>query len=118
MGRGECECTMCVRRSMRSRCSRRGLPAGRSAGGTSRPKGRGTTGGSAVADRIELRGLRVRGHHGVFDHERRDGQDFVVDITVWIDVAPAAAGGDLAATLDYGGLPQRAADIIAGPPRK
>ncbi|MGB7504127.1 MAG: dihydroneopterin aldolase, partial [Mycobacterium sp.] len=28
-----------------------------------------------MADRIELRGLKVRGNHGVFDHERRDGQD-------------------------------------------
>lgn len=28
------------------------------------------------ADRIELRGLRAYGHHGVFDHERRDGQEF------------------------------------------
>ncbi|HEY4419915.1 MAG TPA: dihydroneopterin aldolase, partial [Pseudonocardia sp.] len=32
-----------------------------------------------MSDRIELRGLRVRANHGVFDHERRDGQDFVVD---------------------------------------
>ena len=75
-------------------------------------------GGSALADRIELRGLTVRGHHGVFDHERRDGQDFVVDITVWIDLAAAAASDDLADTLDYGTLAQRAADIVAGPPRK
>ena len=71
-----------------------------------------------MADRIELRGLRVRGHHGVFDHERRDGQDFVVDITVWIDLAAAAASDDLADTVDYGALAQRAADIVAGPPRK
>ena len=34
-----------------------------------------------MTDRIELRGLRVRGHHGVFDHERRDGQDFVIALT-------------------------------------
>ena len=61
--------------------------------------------------------MTVRGHHGVFDHERRDGQDFVVDITVWIDLASAAASDDLADTLDYGRLAQRAADIVAGPPR-
>jgi dihydroneopterin aldolase len=71
-----------------------------------------------MADRIELRGLTVRGHHGVFDHERRDGQYFVVDITVWIDLATAAASDDLADTLDYGTLALRAADIVAGPPRK
>ncbi|HZA11966.1 dihydroneopterin aldolase [Mycobacterium sp.] len=71
-----------------------------------------------MADRIELRGLTVHGRHGVYDHERRDGQDFVVDITVWIDLENAAATDDLADTLDYGGLAQRAADIVGGPPRK
>ncbi len=71
-----------------------------------------------MADRIELRGLTVRGHHGVFDEERRDGQDFVVDITVWIDLAAAAASDDLADTVDYGRLAQRAAAIVAGPSRK
>ncbi|WP_156686347.1 dihydroneopterin aldolase [Mycobacterium sp. Marseille-P9652] len=70
-----------------------------------------------MADRIELRGLTVRGRHGVFDHERADGQDFVVDITVWIDLAAAAASDDLADTYDYGALAQLAADIVAGPPR-
>jgi len=71
-----------------------------------------------MADRIELRGLRVRGHHGVFDHERRDGQDFVVDVTVWLDLRAAAASDDLADTLDYGTLAQRAAAVVAGPPRQ
>src|SRR6202167_4552114 len=70
-----------------------------------------------MADRIELRGLTVRGRHGVFDHERADGQDFVVDITVWIDLVDAAARDDLADTYDYGVLAQRAAAIIAGPAR-
>ena len=70
-----------------------------------------------MADRIELRGLTVRGNHGVFDHERRDGQDFVIDVTVWIDLDAAAATDDLTDTLDYGTLAQRAAAIVAGPPR-
>jgi 7,8-dihydroneopterin aldolase/epimerase/oxygenase len=69
-----------------------------------------------MTDRIALRGLRVRGHHGVFDHERRDGQDFVVDVTAWLDLATAAASDDLADTLDYGGLAQRVAAIVGGPP--
>ncbi|NTY59582.1 dihydroneopterin aldolase [Mycolicibacterium sphagni] len=70
-----------------------------------------------MADRIELRGLTVRGNHGVFDHERRDGQDFVIDITVWIDLAAAATSDDLADTYDYGTLAQRAAAIVGGPAR-
>jgi dihydroneopterin aldolase len=70
-----------------------------------------------MADRIELRGLRVRGNHGVFDHEKRDGQDFIVDVTLWIDLRAAAASDDLADTVDYGALAQRAHDIVAGPSR-
>ena len=69
-----------------------------------------------VSDRIELRGLRVRGHHGVFEHERRDGQEFLVDVTVWIDLAPAAASDDLVDTLHYGELAERTAAIVAGEP--
>jgi 7,8-dihydroneopterin aldolase/epimerase/oxygenase len=70
-----------------------------------------------MADRIELRGLTVRGRHGVFDHERTESQDFVVDISVWIDLVDAAVSDDLADTYDYGVLAERAAAIIAGPPR-
>jgi 7,8-dihydroneopterin aldolase/epimerase/oxygenase len=68
-------------------------------------------------DRIELRGLRVRGHHGVYEHERRDGQDFVVDLVVWLDLKAAATSDDLADTVDYGALATRAAAIVGGEPR-
>ncbi|HVV24323.1 MAG TPA: dihydroneopterin aldolase [Pseudonocardiaceae bacterium] len=69
-----------------------------------------------MTDRITLTGLRVRGRHGVFEHERRDGQDFLVDVTVWIDLNHAAETDDIADTLDYGALAGRAAQIVAGPP--
>jgi dihydroneopterin aldolase len=52
----------------------------------------------------------------VYEHERRDGQDFVVDVTVWLDLAQAAVSDDLADTLNYGELAQRTAAIVAGPP--
>jgi dihydroneopterin aldolase len=70
-----------------------------------------------MADRIELRGLTVHGRHGVLEHERANGQDFVVDITVWIDLADAAASDDLAGTYDYAALARLAAEVVAGPPR-
>ncbi|MFJ2835476.1 dihydroneopterin aldolase [Nocardia sp. NPDC087230] len=73
--------------------------------------------GRPATSRIELRGLRVFGRHGVFDFERRDGQEFVVDLTVWVDFAVAAASDDLADTVDYGALAERAVNIVAGPPR-
>jgi dihydroneopterin aldolase len=71
----------------------------------------------AAGDRIELRGLRVRGHHGVFDHERRDGQDFVLDLVLWTDLAVAGASDDLADTVDYGALAEAVAAVVEGPPR-
>lgn len=69
-----------------------------------------------MTDRIELRGLRVRGRHGVFVQERRDGQDFVVDVVAWLDLRAAAASDDLADTLDYSALAVRAAEIVGGEP--
>lgn len=70
-----------------------------------------------MTDRITLTGLRARGRHGVFEREKTDGQDFLVDITVWIDLAGAAAGDDLSQTMHYGELAERAAAIVGGPSR-
>jgi dihydroneopterin aldolase len=70
----------------------------------------------AAADRIALRGLRVRGHHGVFDHERAEGQDFVVDVVLDVDVLHAAETDDLADTVDYGALAQTIARVVSGEP--
>jgi len=70
-----------------------------------------------MTDRIELTGLRVFGRHGVFEHERRDGQEFVVDVTVWHDASKAAASDDLADTVHYGDMADRVAHIVAGPAR-
>ena len=69
-----------------------------------------------MTDRITLTGLRVRGRHGVFEHERRDGQDFLLDATVWLDLSRAARSDDLNDTLHYGELAEMAAAVIAGPP--
>ena len=68
------------------------------------------------ADRIALTGLRVRGHHGVLPHEREDGQDFVVDVVLHLDLAPAAASDAVADTVHYGELAERLAAVVAGKP--
>ncbi|MDF5758915.1 dihydroneopterin aldolase [Spongiactinospora sp. TRM90649] len=67
-------------------------------------------------DTITLTGLRARGFHGVLPEERRLGQEFVVDVTLFLDTAPAAAGDDLAKTADYGELAVRLAAVVAGEP--
>ncbi|MFC4003957.1 dihydroneopterin aldolase [Prauserella oleivorans] len=69
-----------------------------------------------MSDRITLTGLKVFGRHGVFGHEKRKGQHFLVDITAWLDLSRAAASDDLADTLNYGELAQQAADIVGGEP--
>jgi dihydroneopterin aldolase len=69
-----------------------------------------------TADRIALTGLRVRGNHGVFDFERADGQDFVIDVGLELDLAPAAASDDVTDTVHYGELAGRLAEIVAGEP--
>jgi dihydroneopterin aldolase len=67
-------------------------------------------------DRIELLGLRATGYHGVFEHERREGQEFVVDIVLGIDTRTAAASDDLADTVDYGAVATDVTAIVAGEP--
>ncbi len=55
-------------------------------------------------DRIELTGLAVFAHHGVFEHERVHGQEFIVDLVVEFDTRAASATDDVANTVDYGAL--------------
>jgi len=69
-----------------------------------------------TADRISLLGLRGFGHHGVLDHERRDGQEFVVDAVLWVDTRAAAAADDLSLTADYSAVAARIAAVVSGEP--
>lgn len=71
---------------------------------------------SGAGDRITLTGLRVFGRHGVLEREKRDGQEFLVDVTAWLDLRPAAASDDLTDTVNYSELARLAADIVAGQP--
>ena len=72
--------------------------------------------GAMSPDRIAITGLRMRGHHGVYDIERRAGQEFVVDATLELDVSAAAASDDVADTVDYGALAEALAAVVAGEP--
>jgi dihydroneopterin aldolase len=55
-------------------------------------------------DELRILGIECFAHHGVFDHERRDGQTFVIDLVLGVDTRPAAASDDLRDTVDYGSL--------------
>ena len=57
-----------------------------------------------MTDALVISGIECFGHHGVFEHERRDGQTFVIDLALGIDSRSAAASDDLRDTVDYGSL--------------
>jgi dihydroneopterin aldolase len=67
-------------------------------------------------DLITITGLRARGHHGVYDFERAQGQDFVVDLALELDLTAAAASDDVADTVHYGELADRVVAIVSGEP--
>ena len=69
-----------------------------------------------TADRIVLTGLRATGHHGVFEHERAEGQVFVIDVTVHLSLARAAQTDDLGDTVHYGELAEQVVAAVETDP--
>ena len=75
-----------------------------------------TSASGRLLDQIRLSGVTARGTHGVFDFERREGQDFTVDVVLHTDISAAAATDDLTRTTHYGELAVTVADIVRGDP--
>ncbi|RJU02166.1 dihydroneopterin aldolase [Arthrobacter frigidicola] len=67
-------------------------------------------------DAVSLTGISAIGHHGVFDFERRDGQPFLVDVVLHLDLRPAGTSDDLTRTAHYGEVAELVSSIIAGKP--
>lgn len=67
-------------------------------------------------DRITLTGVTATGYHGVFEHEKRNGQPFVVDAVLFTDIRAAAATDDLTLTSDYGQVAEAICAQITGEP--
>ena len=67
-------------------------------------------------DRVRLLGVRGTGFHGVFEHERREGQEFVVDVELVVDLTQAAASDDLVDTVNYGEIGAAVLARIQGEP--
>jgi dihydroneopterin aldolase len=65
-------------------------------------------------DRIELRGLRVLGIHGVLPKEQVKAQPFELDLDLEVDLATAGRTDALADTVDYAGVVDRAGGVISG----
>jgi dihydroneopterin aldolase len=65
-----------------------------------------------MTDRIELRGLRVLGRHGALEGEQDAAQPFEIDLEIEADVAEAAHDDDLAKTVDYSLVVEKASEIV------
>lgn len=63
-----------------------------------------------------MTGIRVRAHHGVLDFEREQGQEFVIDVSVAVDLAAAASDDDLGRTVHYGELAVAVAHAVQRDP--
>lgn len=69
-----------------------------------------------MSDVIRLTGLRVRGRHGVYDFERANGQDFVVDVALELDLTTAGRSDEVTDTVHYGELADALVAIVGGEP--
>ena len=69
-----------------------------------------------VTDTISITGLRLNGYHGVFDFEKQNGQEFVIDLEVHLDLSRAGESDDLTHTLDYSVLVEQVAARVTGAP--
>ena len=67
-------------------------------------------------DQIVLTGLTVFGHHGVYDHERENGQEFTIDLRLTMSLQRAAESDDVTDTVHYGELAEKVAAVVAGEP--
>jgi len=75
-----------------------------------------TLAGDRPGDSLAVRGIAVHGHHGVFDFERREGQEFVIDVVLGVDTRSAARSDDLHDTVDYGTLVDQVRSAVANDP--
>ena len=54
-----------------------------------------------MSDQIVLTGIHGFGYHGLFEQERKDGQDFFVDLTLAVDLNTASQSDAITDTVNY-----------------
>lgn len=66
-------------------------------------------------DVIALRGITAEAVHGVLEKEWNAPQTFTVDLLLWVDTDRAALSDDIADTVSYAEIAEKAHAILAGP---
>ena len=67
-----------------------------------------------MSDQIRVTGIKAFGYHGVLPHEATEGQDFIVDLLITLDLRAVSLSDDLQETINYADLAQIAHDNIVG----
>ncbi len=67
-----------------------------------------------MSDRIIVRDLQVFARHGVLPEEAALGQRFAIDVTAYLDLAPAGASDALDRSVSYADIIARTTDVLTG----
>lgn len=67
-----------------------------------------------MADQIHVTGIKAFGYHGVLPHEAVEGQEFIVDLAVSLDLSAASRSDNLDETVNYADLALIVYDNIVG----
>lgn len=67
-------------------------------------------------DSIIMKGMRFFGHHGVLAGEREQGQVFVVDLELLLDLKPAGDTDNIDLTVSYAEVFDVVEEVVAGEP--
>jgi dihydroneopterin aldolase len=69
-----------------------------------------------MTQKIRIKGLRVYGYHGVMEHERDEGQYFIVDAIIKVDAERASSTDDISNTVSYAEIAQLIAENVRNNP--
>lgn len=69
-----------------------------------------------MSDQIEIKGLFGFGYHGLFDDERENGQGFLVDVVMHLDLTAVSRSDLLDDTVNYSAVCDLILEQIIGPP--
>jgi dihydroneopterin aldolase len=67
-----------------------------------------------MSDQINIIGIKAFGYHGVLPHEAIEGQEFIVDLLINLDLQAASHSDQLTDTVNYADLAQIVHKNIVG----
>lgn len=66
-------------------------------------------------DYIDLLGIKAHGFHGVFEEEKSKGQEFIVDVRLYLSLRSASESDNVLDTVNYAEVASKIETVIQGP---